>query len=147
MAQNEKQKTVDIDGVKYQLRRMSPVKGSYIWQRIMGGVLKAQAAIGGSQSPDAEPAESAAEQSPVEQRLKTTYAFASMHIDFADHEFIQREALTVVARMENLAGVEAPMPVVNGSGTVVIPELADNPMLVSKVVLESLAFNLSCFLD
>jgi hypothetical protein len=146
MAQTEKQKDVPIEGANYRLRRMTAAKGSYIWQRVMGGVLKAQSALGGG-SKDDESWEDEAERQPAEQRFKTTYAFASMHIDFADHEFIQREALKVVARVEQLAGTEAPMPVVNDAGTIVIPEIADNPMLVSRIVLESLAFNLSCFLD
>lgn len=146
MAQLEKTTNVPVDGVNYTIRRMAAATGSFIWQRIMGGVIKAQMSAG--ESAEARPEEEQKkDESTPEQKFKTTYAFASMYFDFKDHEFIQREALRVVSRVEERGGAQLPMPVYSDTIGIAIPEIACDPVLVSRLVIEALSFNLSCFLS
>jgi hypothetical protein len=138
---HEKTKMVDVEGGSYQLRKMTPDVGGYIWQKLMQAVFKA-----GQDSVPREEDESAiaaAKARPAEDRVKGICALAFMGLSIADYRFVQNSSMKVVSRIEN----DVPMPVMADDGRWAATDIADNPFLVTKLMTETLAFNLSSFLS
>ena len=134
--------TTQIDGATYQLRKMTPVVGSYIWQRLMAAAFKAARQVGavGDSAPDE------AAQAAPEDRLRGLCAVAFMQLSFEDTGFIQTECMKTISRMEIVGDTESAIPVMMQNGTWAAPEVADNPFLVTKLATEAIAFNLTSFL-
>lgn len=149
---NEKNKVVEVGGQRWQLRRMTPVDGSYCWQRIMASMVRqaqAQAQQPSAQqlSPEDEKRmEAAIAEATPEQRLRTTCGMAFMSLTYDETKFMHRAAMSVTCRLEATAGVEATMPAVDDTGRFAVPGLEDDPALVSQLVTEALVFNLLPFM-
>jgi hypothetical protein len=145
----EKEKTVEVSGQRWMIRRMTPVAGSYIWQRLMAAMFKAQAAAPQVEEDSAAAAqtEEAVAKATPEQRLRGMCGVAFTYLTFVDTEFIQAAAMKVTSRIENLAGVDTPMPVMMNDGRYAIAEIADDPFLVTRLTMEALVFNLASFLE
>lgn len=135
---------VELAGVSWQIRRMTPAVGSYIWQRLMAAMYKVQAA---QPAQEQEPkVEEPAAKTTVEEKLRLLCGISLMQFNFEDLEFTQKAAMRVVNRMEDLPGGATPMPVMTDDGRY-IPELADDPFMVTRLTVEALVFNLASFLS
>jgi hypothetical protein len=136
---HEATKIVSVDGVNYQLRRMTPVVGGYIWQRLLAAVYKAQE--GRKQE---EAVEDDTKPKPTnEEKLRTLCGVAFLFLAFDDYEFVQKNCMRLVEREEAGAGFLA---VQLADGRMAVPELEANPLSVTKLMVEVLVFNLSSFL-
>ena len=144
----DKTTEVTVNGQRWLVRRMTPTTGSYIWQRLMASMFKAQmeAGVVAEDAPDTAKAEEAAEQPTPEQRLRGMCGIAFMHLSFADTEFMQTAAMKVISRVETLAGVATPMPIMDDSGRYAIEDVASDPFLVTRLTVEALVFSLAPFL-
>ena len=132
--------TIEVDGAQYQVRRLLPEVGSYIWQLLMRAVFKAQ-----QDNPQPESVQSS-EPAPViapDARLRGFCAIAFMHMAFTDYKFMHDAALKVVSQMD---GNGNPIPIMADNGQWAATDIADSPMLVTKLITESLAWNLQGFL-
>ena len=143
----EKTTEVTVNGQRYQVRRMTPTTGSYIWQRLMASMFKAQmeAGVVAEETPDVKAAE-AVEKATPEQRLRGMCGIAFMHLSFTDTEFMQTASMKVISRIENLAGNDMPMPIMDDSGRYAIDDVASDPFLVTRLTVEALVFSLAPFL-
>jgi hypothetical protein len=132
--------TEKIEGYVYQVRRMTPVVGGYIWQRFMHAMWKARQ--------EAKVEETYVEETPEEKKLpldvrvRGLCGVALMQLSFEDFNFVQREALRMVSRLVD----GLPIPITSDDGRWAFKEVAEEPMTVTKLVMEVLAFNLSGFL-
>ena len=145
----EKTTEVTVQGQRYQVRRMTPTTGSYIWQRLMASMFKAQMEAGAAATEAAEvdsKATEAAEKATPEQRLRGMCGIAFMHLSFTDTEFMQTAAMKVISRVETLAGVATPMPIMDDTGRYAIEDVASDPFLVTRLTVEALVFSLAPFL-
>ena len=147
---HEKTKVVEVGGQRWQLRRMTPVDGSYCWQRIMAATYRSAQATQkpAEQLSAAEEArmEEAIKKATPEQRLRTTCGMAFMSLTYDETKFMHKAGLGVTCRLESLAGVDTPMPVVDDSGRFAVQELEGDPALVTQLVTEALVFNLLPFM-
>ena len=143
----EKTTEVTVNGQRWLINRMTPTTGSYIWQRLMAAMFKAQmeAGVVAEEVPDVKAVE-AAEQVAPEQRLRGMCGIAFMNFSFADTEFTQTAAMKVIRRVENLAGTDTPMPVMDSDGRYTIDDVASDPFLVTRLTVEALVFSLAPFL-
>jgi hypothetical protein len=134
-------KIVPIDGVNYQLRRMTPTVGGYLWQRLMAALYKAKE----SSAPQPEEKEDETKPKPsTEERLRGMCGVCFVFMSFDDYEFVQKRCMLMVEREEPGAGFLA---VQLSDGRWVSKEVEANPLLVTKLMVEVLVFNLHSFLD
>ncbi len=150
MEVKEKTKIVEVAGQRWQLRRMSPVDGSYCWQRLMAAMFRSASAQPQTAAPADEAEElrmkEAIEKATPEDRLRTTCGVGFMHLTYDELKFMQRVTLAVVNRMEDINGVDTPMPAITDSGKFAVPGMEDDPALVTQLTTEALVFNLLSFL-
>jgi hypothetical protein len=137
-------KTVEVDGTKYELRRMTPIMGSYFWQRLMHACYVAAQARAVQQETDTAPED--APKPLAEDRLRGLCAMAYMHMDMEDFERVQTACMKLISRLELNAGAETFMPVMTDTGRWVAADLFDKPLTVTKLTTEALVFNLIGFL-
>ncbi len=144
---NAKTTVVEIMEQKYLVRKMLPVVGGYIWQKLMAAMFKAAQQAGSQVDEDqtAEAAEATAKpKSTPDARLRGLCGIAFMHLEYKDFAFIQESCMKTVSRFEN----DLPMPIMSDSGQWVPPaDIAENLMLVTRLTTEALVFNLASFLD
>ena len=131
---------VPIDSVNYQVRRMTPAVGSYIWQRLMAAVYKASE--GQKDEAPVEPAVETPQPSSAD-RLRAMCGVAFMYLGFDDFEFVQKNCLRVVSREEPDMGY---IPVVADDGRWVAKDLEGNPFMITRLMVEVLTVNLVSFL-
>ena len=94
-------KIVPIDGVNYQLRRMTPTVGGYLWQRLMAALYKAKE----SSAPQTEEKEDETKPKPsTEERLRGMCGVCFVFMSFDDYEFVQKRCMLMVEREEPGAG-------------------------------------------
>ena len=142
----EKTTEVTVNGQRWLIRRMTPTTGSYIWQRLMASMFKAQMEAGVAEDTVPEPSKPDEPKLTPEQRLRGMCGIAFMHLSFADTEFMQTAAMKVISRVENLAGMDTPMPVMDSDGRYAIEDVASDPFLVTRLTVEALVFSLAPFL-
>ena len=145
---------VPVDGVNYQIRRMTPAVGSYIWQRLMAAVYKAsegqkdEAPV--EPAEPAEPAVEAPQPSSAERlrasagRLRATCGVAFMYLGFDDFEFVQKNCMRMLSREEPNMGY---IPVVADSGQWAAKDLEANLFIITRLMVEVLVVNLASFLE
>jgi hypothetical protein len=133
---------VEINGQRYQLRKLLPDVGSYIYMKMMGVLLTASADA--QATPDAD--ENAPK--PTEQdkaRMLCTLAFMR-GLSYEDLKFAQRQCMQATSRIEaSPTGTDITIPIMNDFGRWAIPEIADDISLVNNITTESLVFSLSSF--
>ena len=150
---HDKTKTFELGGVTYQFRRMTPAVGSYIWQRLMAASYKGlegrEKAIEDAVRQEAERVKAQAEppkKELPEERLRELCGMTFMFLSFEDLEFIQKNAMRVTSKYEPDEKGRALLPVMSDDGRWTDQALADNPMLVTRLTVEALAYNLASFL-
>ena len=134
-----KTEEVTVQGQKYLLRRMLPTVGSFIYMKMMGALLT-------SDAPTEEPSEQAKEIKPRD-KARMLCALAFMRgLSFDHMQFAQNQAIMTVSRIED---GDAVIPLMTDGGKWVpsprYTSVDEDPGLVQKLVLESLAFNLESF--
>jgi hypothetical protein len=132
---------VPVDGVNYQIRRMTPAVGSYIWQRLMAAVYKASE---GSKEEVAEPEDKKAPRPSDADRLRAMCGVAFMYLGFDDFEFVQKNCMRMLSREEPSMGY---IPVVADSGQWAAKDLEANPFAITRLMVEVLVINLASFLE
>jgi len=93
-----------------------------------------------------QPSTKPEEESSAEEKLRGLCGIAFMHLDFKDYEFIQTNSLKVISRVESVGAASTPLPIMTDSGQWAVPEIADDLMLVTRLMVEAIVFNLSSFL-
>jgi hypothetical protein len=143
----QRSKTIDLNGRRWELRKLSPIVGSFIWQRLMGACFKAQESIAHDEiKMDSATAEAAAKATP-EERLRTLCGIAFMHLSLDDFTFTQNSCMKAISRYEMMGESEQPIPIMTSDGSWAAHELEDNPFLVTKLTVEALVFSLASFLS
>jgi hypothetical protein len=138
-----KMKEVTINGQRYQLRKLLPDAGSYIYMKMMGALLSAAAE---SNTPPKDP--DLDETKPSEDdkaRMLCSLAFMR-GMTYEDMKFAQRQCMQTTSRVEpSPSGSDIVIPIMNDSGRWAIPEVAEDIALVNAITTESLVFSLSSF--
>ena len=147
-----KTNVVSLGGERWEVRRLTPAVGSYIWQRLMAANVKAQSVNQDAIQATVDEAEekrlkTLMDSVTPEQRLRGVCGIAFMYMTFEDIEFVQTAAMRVTSLIQNAGGVETPVPVMADDGRGLLPLLAEDPALVSQLVVEALAFSLVSFLQ
>ena len=137
---------VNINGQDFQFHKMTPAIGSYIWQLLMAACFKASQTVGGESNVSAPAEDSAIKVTPAAEKLRGLCGIAFMHLNFKDYEFIQENCIKVTARIDASAGVAAAMPLMTYDGRWAAEDVADNLMLVTRLMVEALVHSLSSFL-
>lgn len=147
-------KTVEVDGIEYELRRLPPEVGSFIFMRMLGAHMKvASEAKPSAAPPSAAPSETPApppEKVSGEMQVRAlSFVVLSGGVGFEDFAFIQKACMKVVSRLEDRAGQKFAMPVMTDAGewTKNGEDLAYSPGSVVKMTTESLVFCFSDFFD
>jgi len=135
-----KTKIAEVQGVKYQIRKMLPDVGSYIYMRMMGALLEFKRSGGADEQPSE--AESSMDE---EQKARLLCGLAAMKLSFEDTQFVQRQALMTVSKAVLGANSESFIPVMQDTGRWTDPDMANDIALVQSLVQESLVFSLSGF--
>jgi hypothetical protein len=138
---HEATKIVSVDGVNYQLRRMTPLVGGYIWQRLMAALYKAQE--GRKQEPEPTVEDASKPKPSAEERMRAMCGVAFLFLSFEDFQFVQKHCMQVLMREEPVAGF---LPVQMDDGRWASKEVEANPLLVTKLMVEALVFSLHPFL-
>lgn len=145
-------KTVELQGRKFQLRRLPTELGSFIFMRMLGVSMRAAAATLETQRPDTSreaPATDAPPSPPPtgeEQVRALSFSVFSGGMPFEDFKFIQTGCMKVVSIIEERSEQEFPMPVMldNGAWTPSGEDLSYDVGLVMRLTTEVLIL---CFAD
>ena len=143
-------KSLELDGQKFEVRRLPPEVGSFILMRMMGVQMRDSAAKAETIPQAAAPSEAPASPAPEisgEMRVRTlSFIVFSGAISFDDFKFIQQHCMQCVALVKDAAGETFPMPIVSDGGvwTKDGKEIAENVGLVMKLTTEVLVL---CFAD
>lgn len=146
-------KTVEVDGVEYELRRLPPEVGSFIFMRMLGAHMKvASEAKPSTASPSVAPETPAPPPEKVSGEMQVralSFVVLSGGVGFEDFSFIQKACMKVVARLEDRSGQKFPMPVMTDAGewTPSGQDLAYSPGSVVKMTTEALIFSFADFFD
>lgn len=139
----DKTKTVEAFGSKYQLARFSPEIGTFILFRLIGAMAKVaqssnQAGTNGEAKSDVKP-------TPEQMaRLVASGAMMSGGLEFEIHKMIQQNCLKLCSRADHVDQGSGPVPIMTADGRL-LPDVAENVGLLTKLTLEVLVFNLSDF--
>lgn len=137
----ERTKIVPIKGREYRLRKLEPFIGGHIYLRIMGVISKEAE---GRPAPVITPEDEAEmDKLPRELRAKMMINLAFMRgFSLLESQTYSKLALAVV----DSAGPNNSFTPVMGGDRWADKELEHRPEVIQDLVLESLTFNLTCFL-
>lgn len=146
-------KVVELSGHRFQVRRLDPDAGGFIFWRMMGINMRAAmdaAPPKPSDTPSSEPPTKVT----GEMRVRAlTFSVFSGGITFEDFKFVQNACMRKVAlidpQISEKAGTDQPMPVMNDAG-VWTPQgqlLVDDPGLVMQLTTECLVLAFADFFD
>lgn len=136
----DREKELTLGGRRFVLRRLSAQKGSFIYLRLLGSLLRARR--------DGKTASSSPEVTPVELTMEerasalVTLAVAG-DLSEEDAANMFNASLQVVDVRESVKGVEARTPLFSDDGRCSVPEIGDDPALLQRLMMASLAFSLS----
>lgn len=147
-------KVVELSGLKFQIRRLPPEVGSFIFMRMLGVSMRSAAAEAEAQlaqpAPPQDESTEPAEDKPVvtgEMKVRAlSFSVFAGGMKFEDFKFIQNGCMRVVSVVEERSGVDFPMPIVSDAG-VWTPSGEDVSVdigLVMRLTTEVLVF---CFAD
>lgn len=155
-------KVVELGGKRYQLRRLPPDVGSFIFMRMMGLSMRAsqvEAEKAQAQSLKARYA-SKLDTKPTpetpklpekitgEMRVRAlTFSVFSGGVSFEDFQFIQRACIQTVGRIDTHSGQEFPMPIMQDTGQWADMDVAEDVGLVMQLTTEVLIHSFASFFD
>jgi hypothetical protein len=141
-----KQKEIEINGNRYQLRKLDALMASWILNLLVVTSSKNQP---NSKLTEEERASIEAEMGKLtpEERgsnmVKLMWATAGAELDFERYQKIQNLALKACGWLSPASSKYE--PVIMSDGRITVGALEDDPVAVTKLVGESLEFNLSVF--
>lgn len=146
-------KVVEASGHKFQIRRLPPDAGSFIFMRMLGTSMRMASSVDEKEKKPSAQKESSKEskvaltETSGEMRVRAlSFSVFSGGISFEDFKFIQDNCMKVASIVETRSGVEFPLPIMSDEGTW-MPEgelVADDVGLVMKLTTEVLIL---CFAD
>lgn len=139
--------TRTVLGTDYQFKKMTPLDAGYLWQKLMAASYRAaQQAAARDEAASTDDIGTA--EPPVEDRLRAICGVAFMNMTYDEYAFVQGRCIRSVSRMEQKPGVDGtvPMPVMADSGLWAIQEVADDPLLVTRLMVEAVVVNCAGFL-
>ena len=143
-----KTKIIEIGGSKYQLRKMTPAAGSFIYFKMIGAVLNQvnEATVADT----AKARESSAKMTPEEKARALVVSTFMRGLDYQHVEFAQRHAMMATSRVVDTGGAEAIIPVMTDDGRWVQPgpgepDLQDEPDVVQQITTEALVYSIASF--
>lgn len=130
----EVSKDIEVSGRRWRIEKFNALTGSYICIKLMAKISGIVFAISDKKLSDL----------PV---LITVLTEELSTI--AKHEFIdiQRESLMVVKEIQNVGGVDAPIPILMPDGKFSLPDLEYDAITTLALVCHVLAFNLAPFFE
>lgn len=146
----KRSKIVELFGSKFQVRKLPPDAGSFIFMRMLGLSMRMQA-----EEPETSKKEEPEESVDVvpqpqldgETRVRAlVFGVFSNGASFADVKFIQDQCMLSAAIIQERQGVDFPLPIIKKDGTWT-PEgevVADNFALLMQLTTEVLVL---CFAD
>ena len=143
----DKFKFVTVGATDYRIGRLTPAAGSFILGQIMSANLKRMETIRSlGQRQDSEPAPEPATPPDPEGIVRAASMGAFLGgMDLATHTQIQHLCLSVCAEMQGQNGQPAmPIPISTADGTL-LPQIANDVVLVMRLEMEVLVFNLADF--
>lgn len=142
-------KVVELSSRKFEIRRLSPEIGSFIFMRMLGVSMRT-AAVERESKPASAKEEKESEPAPEisgEMKVRAlTFSVFSGGMGFEDFKFIQNGCMRVVSVVENRAGIDFPLPIMDDAGkwTPDGISLSFDVGLVMRLTTEVLIF---CFAD
>ena len=145
-------KVVEASGRKFQVRRLPPDTGSFIFMRMLGVSMRMTASAAEEkkqpiQSESSEEAKKTSESVDGEAQVRAlAFVVFSGGISFEDFKFIQNNCMKVVSVVEEREGVIFPLPIMNDAGiwTAEGASVENDVGLVMKLTTEVLIL---CFAD
>lgn len=136
-------KTVEVEGVRYVIRRMTPADGSYLWHRLLHAtmLLQQEQQVDQTEEPSSAPTEEAP---PPEDRIRALCGLAFMKLTWEETREVQERSMKVLMRVS--PETQLPLPVMADSGQWACPEMEDSPALVTRMTVEVLVYNLAGFI-
>lgn len=127
-------KTVEVNGRKFQVEKFSAMTGSYVCIKILGRI--SHVALGIMSGELKDPA------------VISGALFGELN-SFSKAEFLelQQECLAVTKEVQNIAGVDAPIPVLLPDGKFGVADLEKDMMTVMALTVHVMVFNLTPFFD
>lgn len=149
---NTRSKVVDLVGLKFEVRKLLPDAGSFIFMRMLGISMRmATAVTSGAQTPAPAPTPEEAKEllakTTGEMRVRAlAFSVFSGGISFEDFRFIQEHCMQVVSIIKEREGVDFPLPIMTLDGTWTPDGAAvrENVSLVMQLTTEVLVL---CFSD
>jgi hypothetical protein len=140
-----KTKTIEIDGTRYQLKRFLPDVGSFLRWKLLAALQNDQSSTAEQAPvPPGEPAPAATPNGEDLARAMVLAAFLyGKGIDLQSHREILNHCMAACARWESGPSGDIAMPIFNGQR--LLPDIADDPVLVDRLQVEVLVFNFSDF--
>jgi hypothetical protein len=143
-------KVVELSGNRFQIRRLPPEVGSFIFLRMLGVRMRSMENV---QAPQQKQEETVAAEAKKEEKITgemqvraLSFSVLTGGIGFEDFKFIQTSCMKAAALIQERAEVDFPMPIVTDAGlwTAEGEVVASNVGLVMQLTTEVLIF---CFAD
>lgn len=144
----QRSKVVELSGHRFQVRKLPPEVGSFVFMRMLGVTMRTQMGAPPVVRSLDEPPAPVEEPKPTagEDQVRTLSFLTFTNMAFEDFKFVQGHCMRVIGVMEDRAGTEFAMPIMTGEGawTPAGEPFAYNPGLVSALTTEVMVF---CFAD
>jgi hypothetical protein len=138
-----KTKLIEVNGGSYQLRKMDPGAGSFIYLRMLGAWLAA--AQDQTQRQQYE-ADAEAPKPTDEEKARLLISGSIMRgLSFEDTQFAQKAAWRCVSQRTMIKDQEAYIPIMSDDGRWADQVLAEDAATLHKLAVESLVFSLQPF--
>lgn len=141
----EREKTVMILGAEYQIRRLSPDKGSWAYFRLMDSVGNLVASRASDVNDSDKVARSVSELT-AEEKARSICGLGYLRLGFEDIRFLQQECAKCAAVWETKPGdVRVPMPLTTADCKWAMPDLAQDAAFLTLLTTEVVVFSIAGF--
>ncbi len=148
-------KVVELAGSRFELRKLPPEVGSFIFMRMLGISMRSEQEAQAvrparKQKSKPQPQPELEDKTTGEMRVRAlAFSVCSGAIGFDDFKFIQNACMQVVSRYVERAGQSFPVPIMadNGEWTEDGDVVVDSVGLMMQLMTEVLVFCFSSFFD
>lgn len=154
---HKRNKTVELGGNKFQIRRLPTEMGSFIFMRMLGVSMRASALAAEERQSKpvkkiVEPTEPTVEQTKPDGEAQVralSFSVFSGGMGYDDFKFIQAGCMKCTSIVEVREGIEFPMPIMDdvGNWTSSGESISDDVGLIMRLTTEVLIFCFSDFFD
>lgn len=134
----ETTKELDLDGKRYQLRKMTPLVGSWISNVLISSSISASSGSGSGES--SEEFNKLSPQDKAEAAVNALWLVAASRLSEDNYTKIQRYCLLVCSQY--IQGGGAAVPIFREDGKFALEQ---EPAVVNRLILEALQFNIVPF--